>query len=160
MTVLLPTLSAVPRFQLKDEPIMKLSRLWSHDGNNSLKHMVLPSDRNAGDTRALEDSDYFLSRTYVDRFAGDVRGRKSKDEDEEIERSSENNSELVEGDPTDGDVNDADKAISQCVKNWKAAAADEKKKMWAIFDETRIFASACRHGLTLWLEDMVKSREL
>lgn len=59
------------------------------------------------------------------------------------------------GDPTDGAV-----ASSDCVKNWKAAAADEKKHTWSIFDETGIYASACRHGLILWLCDMVRSGEL
>ena len=47
-----------------------------------------------------------------------------------------------------------------CVSNWKAASADEKKKMWAIFDECGIFAAACRHGFLLWLIDMVRSGEL
>ncbi|KAI0683114.1 hypothetical protein BC835DRAFT_1297061, partial [Cytidiella melzeri] len=34
------------------------------------------------------------------------------------------------------------------------------KQIWSIFDELGIFASACRHGLVLWLMDMVKSGEL
>ncbi|PCH43265.1 hypothetical protein WOLCODRAFT_47945, partial [Wolfiporia cocos MD-104 SS10] len=34
------------------------------------------------------------------------------------------------------------------------------KKMWAIFDETGIFSSACRHRFILWLMDMVRSGEL
>ncbi len=46
------------------------------------------------------------------------------------------------------------------VVNWKAAAADETKKMWAIFDETGIFICVCRHGLILWITDMVRSGEL
>lgn len=49
---------------------------------------------------------------------------------------------------------------SDCSKNWKAAASDEKKRMWSIFDETGIFVSACRHGLVLWVADMVRSGEL
>ena len=35
----------------------------------------------------------------------------------------------------------------------------EKKKVWGIFDETGIFASACPHGFVLWLADMVQSGE-
>lgn len=51
-------------------------------------------------------------------------------------------------------------AIGACVKNWKAASAEEKKRTWDIFDECGIFAAACRHGMILWLIDMVRSGEL
>jgi hypothetical protein len=36
----------------------------------------------------------------------------------------------------------------------------EKKKMWGVFDETGVFASACPHGFVLWLVDMIQSGEL
>lgn len=62
----------------------------------------------------------------------------------------------VEGDPTDG----APGVESSCTKNWKAAQSDEKKRSWDVFEETGIFASACRHGLILWLVDMIRSGEL
>ena len=52
------------------------------------------------------------------------------------------------------------KVLAQCVKNWKAAAEDDKKRMWAIFDEAGVFACACRHGLVLWILDMIRSGEL
>jgi hypothetical protein len=42
-------------------------------------------------------------------------------------------------------------------KNWKAAG---EKGTWGIFKESGIFASACRHGLILWIIDMVQSGEL
>ena len=54
----------------------------------------------------------------------------------------------------------AKKLLKQCVKNWKVASAEETKKMWGIFDESGLFASACRHGFILWLVDMVRSGEL
>lgn len=153
------------------------------DGNNSLKRMKLVQGRTAADTRTLEDAEYFLPREYVDRFANETRGKKLKgpqipvqdnrdegDTSDWSDASSDANSD-VEGDPTDGvpaDPDDVDdsasalkrKAIEACVKNWKAAAADEKKSMWEIFDETGIFAAACRHGLLLLLVDMVRSGEL
>lgn len=154
------------------------------DGNNSLKRMKLVQGRTAADTRTLEDAEYFLPREYVDRFANETRGKKLKgpripaqtghDEGDGSEWSDESADEAsdVEGDPTDGaraNPNDVDttsasalkrRAIEACVKNWKAAAADEKKSMWEIFDETGIFAAACRHGLLLLLVDMVRSGEL
>ncbi|TFY56323.1 hypothetical protein EVJ58_g7713 [Rhodofomes roseus] len=46
------------------------------------------------------------------------------------------------------------------MENWKAASAEANKKMWGIFDETGIFASACQHGFILWLFDMVWSGKL
>jgi hypothetical protein len=47
----------------------------------------------------------------------------------------------------------------QCC-SWKAAASDEKKRMWAIIEETGIFFGAYRHGLILWYTDMMRSGEL
>lgn len=172
------------------------------DGNNSLKRMALTNDRVAGDTRVLNDSMYFLSPEYVDRFANEVRGRRSAgpavkgkkaagDSDSDDE-SDDGTHELIEGDLTDGlfqtppthhatsppDIDltntvepsvlpttspgDALHAslLSQCVKNWKAASSEEKKCMWSIFDESGVFVSACRHGLILWVIDMVRSGEL
>ena len=58
------------------------------------------------------------------------------------------------------DVVPPESSLSSCTRNWKAASAEEKKKMWAVFDETGIFASACPHGLILWIADMVRSGEL
>ena len=43
-----------------------------------------------------------------------------------------------EGNLIDGEVATQ---ISDCVRNWKVAAVDEKKKMWEIFDETGIFTA-------------------
>lgn len=57
----------------------------------------------------------------------------------------------VEGDPTDG----AGSSQSSCTKNWKAAQSDDKKRLWDVFEETGVFASACRHGFILWIIDMV-----
>ena len=37
---------------------------------------------------------------------------------------------------------------------------DITKKMWAIFDETGIFLTLCRHGFLLVIADMVQSGEL
>ena len=75
--------------------------------------------------------------------------------------------EDAEGDPTNSTAaNDImgsakQKAIEACVRNWKAAASDDRKKsMWEVFDETGILAAVCRHGLILSVVDMVRSGEL
>lgn len=157
--------------KLKDEPAVAYSRLWAHDGNNSLKRMLPLNNRVAADTRVYGDSDYFLQRSFVDRYANEVKsgpsqrhreirsaGQDSESEDEPSQEKEESGE--CEGDPTDGTRDMPASGIDQCVKNWKAAASDNKKRSWAIFDKTGIYASACRHGLILWICDMVRSGEL
>ena len=154
--------------QLKDEPDMAYSRLWAHDGNNSLKRVLPFGNRTAADIRVFEHSSYFLPRSFVDRFANEVKSSdpnrhrevRSADQDSGDEDDSELDDADQGGDPTDGVHDTAANSVDHCVKNWKAAAADEKKRTWAIFDETGIYASACRHGLILWICDMVRSGEL
>jgi hypothetical protein len=119
------------------------------DGNNSLKRIAQIGNRAIGDIRVF-DSDYFLSRNFVDGFVNEVKGRQPSD-------GNQDNDDQVpqeEGDLTDGDNE------TTCAVNWKAAAADEKKTMWGIFEESGFFASACRHGFILWMTDMVRSGEL
>ena len=64
------------------------------------------------------------------------------------------------GEENAGDFTGAEDVLRQCTKNWKSAARDKKKKMWGVFDETGIFAAACRHGFILWIIDIVKSSKL
>ncbi|KAK7438741.1 hypothetical protein VKT23_017871 [Stygiomarasmius scandens] len=155
-------------YELQDEPRLKYSRMWVCDGNNSLRRMATLPGRRTGDTRTFDGSDYFLSTEFVNQYADEVKARPLKhtdlkpvnndedDEDEEVLGLEEG------GDPTDGlDVDvSLSKSLAACTKNWKAASAEAKKKMWNIFEETGIFASACRHGFILWLADMVRSSEL
>lgn len=126
--------------------------------------MLPVGNRIAADTRVYEDTDYFLTRKYVDGFANEVASRRKDKHREVLAEDSEPEEDdpdpSPEGDPTDGVSADAGDGVDKCVKNWKAAAADEKKRTWAIFDETGIYASACRHGMILWLCDMVRSGEL
>lgn len=111
--------------------------------------------RQVGDEREFVTSDYFLPNDFVDQYANEVgpRAKQTVDpadpDDVELEPES--------GDPTDGD---SVQHAAPCADNWKAAAGAERKRMWAIFDETGIFASSCRHGLILWLADMVRCGEL
>ncbi|KAI0684178.1 hypothetical protein BC835DRAFT_1409208 [Cytidiella melzeri] len=158
-------------YVLENEPPLRFSRLYAMDGNNSLKRMATTADRTAADTRVLDDSTYFLSRQFVDSYAKEVQGRDVKgpavrnrggEDISDDEGNAEGPSRIVEGDPTDGLRQYGDSAApdAQCVDNWKSAAKEETKRMWSIFDESGIFASACRHGLILWIMDMVKSGEL
>ncbi|OJT11359.1 hypothetical protein TRAPUB_12122 [Trametes pubescens] len=151
-------------YKLHKEPDLMFMRLYAMDGNNSLKHLVPLGGRRAGDDRVFDGSDYFLPKVFVDKYTNEVRSRPpppSAEEDDDADvvephtRPSVHDPDKEEGDPTDGSA-----VISSCTKNWKAAAVEEKKRAWGIFDETGIFASTCRHGLILWLVDMVRSGEL
>ena len=128
------------------------------DGNNSLKRMATRSGRTAGDTR-LFDSDYFLPREFVDEFSNEVKSRQvqakpgAPDSDEEEQEAPADHGTY----PTDGS---ASSERAPCALHWRAAASDESKRMWGAFDETGIFACACRHAMILWVVDMVRSGEL
>ncbi|KAG6875654.1 hypothetical protein C0992_002944 [Termitomyces sp. T32_za158] len=106
------------------------------------------------------ESDYFLSVDFLNKYANEVKAKPTVaalgEGNEGEGEGKELDSETSEGDPTDGE----DSSFSTCTSNWKAAARDENKKMWAIFAESGIFASACRHGFILWICDMISSGEL
>ncbi|KAJ3711310.1 hypothetical protein C8R42DRAFT_595980 [Lentinula raphanica] len=149
-------------YELEDEPPLQFSRMWVADGNNSLKRIIGFGNRNFVDTRLYEDGDYYLSNDFVNIYANEVKSRPSEripDDDGEGEDLWEDESNITQnGDPTDGAAEG--EGIKQCTDNWKAAASDNQKRMWNIFDETGVFVSACRHGFILWICDMIRSGEL
>ncbi|KZT06605.1 uncharacterized protein LAESUDRAFT_759121 [Laetiporus sulphureus 93-53] len=145
------------------------------DNNNSLKQIAQVGSRACGDMHNFKASNYFLLRDFVDCYANEVKSRpRSKkvdacsgqpvQDDDEAESDGDGDvpsmktSMMVEGDLTDSD--DGNVTTAPCVTNWKAAASEDHKRMWAIFDEAGIFVAACRHGLVLWVADMVQSGEL
>ncbi|KAG6839861.1 hypothetical protein C0991_011015 [Blastosporella zonata] len=151
-------LNACPpcNYELEGEPELRFRRMMVVDGNNSLKRIKGIGSRHVSSTRSFEESDYYLSSEFVDKYAHEVKARTLPLAESE---DATNNTEPTEdGDPTDGSSG-AD-SLSTCTTNWKAAASDDKKKMWAIFEEAGIFASACRHGFILWVTDMIRSGEL
>ena len=139
-----------------------------------MRRLKISGNRQAADVRVMEDSDYFIPKAFVEQFAkagplpkGPAIGAPLVDSTSPD--TVPDNLDVVadtvtalEGDPTDDvDVNSPEgEGLESCVKNWKAASADEKKRSWDIFDETGIFAGACRHGFILWVIDMVRSGEL
>ena len=119
--------------QLEDEPPLELSRLMAMDGNNSLKRMLPVDNREAADARVL-DSEYFLPKEFVDRYANEVKSVRrgpqvktrrsgavldSEDEDADTDADADADTdgdaddiaaigETDEGDPTDArDATDA-----------------------------------------------------
>ncbi|KAH9951708.1 hypothetical protein B0H21DRAFT_842744 [Amylocystis lapponica] len=147
-------------YELEGEPPLRWSRMLCIDGNNSLKWLAQIGGRARGDTRVFQDSDYYLSEDFVNGYADEVKTNRPLPSDDAPmgEEESGGAGEEGEGDPTDGASSDA--TVTPCTRNWKAAASEDKKRMWGIFEETGIFASACRHGFIAWLADMVRSGEL
>ncbi|KAG1857938.1 hypothetical protein C8R48DRAFT_748846 [Suillus tomentosus] len=75
--------------------------------------------------------DQYLSREYVDQFLADSPADMMADEDED----------------------------NPCAGRWKNMRDEKTRKMWGVFDESGIFMSACCHGFSLLIADMVQSGE-
>lgn len=136
--------------------------------------MDLAPFRERGDTREF-GSDYWVRPAEVDRFTLSEYRTKSNAATTVSGPSVSPDDGLWEDDETvnAGDVDevvdlsaqtpeaktDGLAPISDCVKNWKAAQADSKKRVLGMFDETGWFACGCRHGIILWVCDMIRSGE-
>jgi len=46
-----------------------------------------------------------------------------------------------------------------CVDRWRNAGPEQRKKMFALFDETGIFLACCHHRFALLICDMIKTGE-
>ncbi|KAI0684967.1 hypothetical protein C8T65DRAFT_712851 [Cerioporus squamosus] len=135
-------------YTLEDEPRLKYSLLTTMDGNQSLK--LVDSAFRAGtplaDSRQAR-SDYWIPPDEVDRFkdeVGQAKAASSGDVD-------------VEGVDTEGSP---EEVASICVKRWKNAGPEARKKMFALFAVSGVFVSLCRHGHILIMCDMIRSGEL
>ncbi|KAF6756492.1 hypothetical protein DFP72DRAFT_1066840 [Ephemerocybe angulata] len=124
------------------------------DGNNSAKR-VSNSFRQTGDTRVFLSS-YWIDEPEVDKFKlEDIR---TKGPEVPTLRDTVWDEEGDEGSVEDATV-DKKSEVTDCVKNWKAAQVDSKKRAMDMFDETGWFVCGCRHGLILWAADMVRTGE-
>ncbi|KZT06566.1 uncharacterized protein LAESUDRAFT_759386 [Laetiporus sulphureus 93-53] len=147
-------------YELENEPSLHFGRMYCFDGNNSLKRIAKIGNRRVGDTRTFEDSDYFLSSEFIDQYANEVKSRWDHVAQEDESQIMPDHEVDADNDANLTDSMNVDSATCTCMQNWKSVASEEKKKMWGIFEETGIFASACRHGLILWIADMICSGEL
>ncbi|TEB39060.1 hypothetical protein FA13DRAFT_1619949 [Coprinellus micaceus] len=147
-------------YELEGEPNLNYRILCCIDGNSSTKR-VDTGFRQQGDTRKFS-SDFFLEVEEVDKLTlKDIRVSESESKgpevplfDDEQEREDE-----PEDEPAQPVRSGKPSEISDCVRNWKAAQSDSKKRTLEMFNETGWFASGCRHGLTLWVADMVRTGE-
>ncbi|KAG2743944.1 hypothetical protein P692DRAFT_201682439, partial [Suillus brevipes Sb2] len=134
-------------YKLEDEENLAFEWLVTIDGNNSLKRWSSSMDGSTArcDARKFR-TDYWLDRPTVDRFKDDVRGRLNM---------TTHNDDWNDAEPTNESV-----PPFTCVDRWRNAGPEQRKRMFAVFDESGIFIAACRHRFVLLACDMVKSGEL
>jgi hypothetical protein len=92
----------------------------------------------------------------VNQYDGEVRSHKKVETNDFDDHSDWVDEDAENGDPTDG----VEGFVAPCADHWKASAAEERKRMWGVFDEAGVFASACCHGFIIWLADMIRCGEL
>ncbi|TFK59791.1 hypothetical protein BDN72DRAFT_905544 [Pluteus cervinus] len=140
-------------YALEDEPALKFSALVSMDGNNSLRRInaSMHGQRRVDhlDTRTI-NSDWWLTAGDVDKFKHEVQS--SPDVGGDIP-NDHNNKESVDDEAQNGEP------LSKCRDRWKNAGPEERKRMFALFEETGVFIASCRHRLVVAGCDMIKSGE-
>ncbi|KAI0059962.1 hypothetical protein BV25DRAFT_1918089 [Artomyces pyxidatus] len=141
------------QYKLADETNMEIAVIGAFDGNQSLKRVRLREGLTQ-DPRAFS-STYYIGEDTVNRFQHDVKPRPKKKQDKNSEDQAPWANDDRQATAADGDEHD-----TTCTDRWKAAMSDSLKRMWAIYRETGIFLSACRHGMIWWICDMVESGEL
>lgn len=132
-------------YKLEGEDELIFDMLVTMDGNDSLKRILCRETSYSStdgqptyksiervDSRAVS-GDYYLTRESVDKW---VKGR--------IQQA----------------LPEADEESNPCASRWSNMANELTARMWAVFDETGIFLSLCRHGFALVVADMVRSGEM
>ncbi|QRV75842.1 hypothetical protein RhiJN_03857 [Ceratobasidium sp. AG-Ba] len=147
-------------YELVDEPPLLPRKMFSMDGNSSLKRL-----RKGGhaDTGSYTTS-YFVPRSVVDSFANQTTRVRPPtpppehpvdDVNPDVDQEPDTGPLAIGVGPTDGEL-----LTSTCASNWRAAQAQHNKKTSSVFDETGVFLACCRHGLVAFITDMVQSGEL
>ncbi|KAI0702844.1 hypothetical protein BC835DRAFT_1263373 [Cytidiella melzeri] len=137
-------------YTLENEPALALSLLCSMDGNSSLK-LVDSSVRYGSprqDERTHRIKDLFLSPEAVNKFK------------DEVVSSASSKVPVQHGDDASLEQTTSVLFTADCVEKWRAAAPEERKRAFALFHTTGVFASFCRHGHPLVFCDMIRSGEL
>jgi hypothetical protein len=133
------------------------------DGNNSLRRMG-DAIRNVNvrlDTRTIS-SDRWINPDYVDRFKDEVQTVSPINRIIQTLANSILYNQKSKGNP-DGEDDWEDEpsstGLSKCVDRWRNAGPEQRKKMFALFEETGIFLACCRHRFALLVCDMIKTGE-
>ncbi|TFK79198.1 hypothetical protein K466DRAFT_505958 [Polyporus arcularius HHB13444] len=140
-------------YRLEGEKPLKPGLLASMDGNSSLK--LVDDAFRSGQTRPDERTwrtDLFITAEEVDQFKDEVHNAQKEVDGEDEEREVISEDTLPIEEPAE--------SKSVCAERWRNAGPEARKKMFALFATTGIFACLCRHGQVLVLCDMICSGEL
>ncbi|KAG1833659.1 hypothetical protein DFJ58DRAFT_719412 [Suillus subalutaceus] len=121
-------------YKLDEEAPQVMDRLFSINGNNSLKR--------------------WASLTYGLTPRVDPRQARSDYWFKDTVRRSEDDWEDQVAKPVEPEL------TFNCTERWRNAGPKQRKKMFAVFDESGIFVATCRHQFVLLMCDMVRSGEL
>ncbi|KAJ8586406.1 hypothetical protein M405DRAFT_705386, partial [Rhizopogon salebrosus TDB-379] len=146
-------------YKLQDEPPLEFDWFAAIDGNNSLKRWAswiygsLPQE----DMRQAR-SDYWVTSEAVDKFQDEVKTRMAPATQSHVNLATRSSQD---GDDWEDSPNEkAGTASFSCADRWRNAGPEQRKKMFAVFDESGIFVASCRHRFVLLVCDMVRSGEL
>ena len=93
-----------------------------------------------------------LALTFTNSRQTKKKGKKSSNtqtHDDDADYEDDWEDDLPESDPT-----------IECIKCWRNAGPQERKKLFQMFDECGLFLCACRHGIVLLMCPMIQSGEL
>jgi hypothetical protein len=135
------------------------------DGNNSLKRLgtSVRGLNDLLDTRSIV-SDRWIPSEEVDQFKDEVKHRVSAacieffHHADLIKATKQVKDDIHVNDDWE-DVEDEMPGL-HCINRWRNAGPEERKRMFALFDESGIFIASCCHRLVLLACDMIKSGEL
>ncbi|KAG8725372.1 hypothetical protein FRC09_001176 [Ceratobasidium sp. 395] len=149
-------------YELDDELPLRPRKMFSMDGNNSLKRLLKGGHEDVGSYTPT----YFLSPSNVNRFKNEVTRVRPPTPPPPVQDIDLDGLGIPEVEPpvitpsigvgpTDGEP-----LATSCANNWRAAQAQHDKKTPSMFDETGVFLACCRHGLVAVIVDMIRSGEL
>ena len=149
-------------YKLENEPDLRFSLFVSMDGNNSLRR-IEDGIRNTNvrqDTRTIH-SDRWIDPADVDRFKDEVQTVSPINRIIQTLANSMHEKKSKGTPDVDDDWEDEPlpNGLSKCVDRWRNAGPEQRKKMFALFEETGIFLTCCRHRFALLVCDMVKTGE-
>ncbi|CAL1709575.1 unnamed protein product [Somion occarium] len=147
-------------YALENEDPLTYALQVSMDGNQSLKLVDDHFRRgpSLADTRS-GISDIWLNPEEVDIFKNEVGKPQQSQRNTGDAHDIDDDIDWVNiADHTDS----ADVTLStdECVKRWRNAGPEARKKMFALFAVTGVFVCLCRHGQLLAICDMIRSGEL
>ena len=150
-------------YKLENEPDLRFSLFVSMDGNNSLCRMG-DGIKNVNvrlDTRNIS-SDRWIKPADVDRYKDEVQSISPISDIIQILANSIDDNQKSKDNPNcndDWEDEPSPTGLSKCVDRWRNAGPEQRKKMFAMFEETGIFLACCRHCFTLLVCDMIKTGE-